>query len=70
MTAAELRSLAESAAEETALLSGMADQVRLRGLAASRETFGLPACDTHLIAKLRNMDPVLLATIRPTKADQ
>jgi len=28
------------------------------------ETFGLPDCDQHLIAKLRNMDPELLATIR------
>jgi hypothetical protein len=27
------------------------------------ETFGLPDCDTHLIAKLRNMDPALLAEI-------
>jgi hypothetical protein len=32
----------------------------------SSETFGLPPCDTHLIAKLRCMDPALLATIRPT----
>lgn len=31
------------------------------------DTFGLPACDTHLIAKLRTLqttDPQLLATIR------
>ena len=32
-------------------------------LTASTETFGLPECDTHLIAKLRNMDPALRATI-------
>lgn len=34
------------------------------------ETFGLPDCDTHLIAKLRTLqttNPQLLATIR-TKA--
>ena len=38
---------------------------------ASTETFGLPACDTHLVAKLRAMDPDLLATIRATgKEDQ
>lgn len=30
------------------------------------ETFGLPACNTHLIAKLRCMDPGLLAAIRET----
>ena len=29
----------------------------------STETFGLPACDSHLIAKLRNMDPDLYASI-------
>jgi hypothetical protein len=29
----------------------------------SVETFGLPDCDTHLIAKLRNMDPALRAAI-------
>jgi len=29
----------------------------------SAETFGLPECDSHLIAKLRNMDPALRATI-------
>jgi hypothetical protein len=27
------------------------------------ETFGLPPCDEHLIAKLRNMPADLLATI-------
>jgi len=32
-------------------------------LPPSTETFGLPVCDTHLIAKLRRMDPALLATI-------
>ena len=31
---------------------------------AKTETFGLPPCDAHLIAKLRNMDPALLADIR------
>ena len=36
----------------------------------STETFGLPACDTHLIAKLRAMDPALLATIRATGKDK
>ena len=29
----------------------------------STATFGLPATDTHLIAKLRRLDPALLATI-------
>jgi len=31
--------------------------------APSTATFGLPATDAHLIAKLRAMDPALLATI-------
>jgi len=31
--------------------------------APSAETFGLPACDERLIAKLRGMDPGLLATV-------
>lgn len=35
----------------------------------STETFGLPPCDAHLIAKLRNMDPALLATIREAGKD-
>lgn len=34
----------------------------------SNESFGLPACDTHLIAKLRRMDPALLATITTKEA--
>lgn len=35
----------------------------------SSETFGLPECDEHLIAKLRRLDPQLLATITtPRKA--
>lgn len=29
----------------------------------STETFGLPAGDAHLIAKLRRLDPAQLATI-------
>jgi hypothetical protein len=33
----------------------------------SVETFGLPDCDTHLIAKLRAMDPALRASILTTK---
>ena len=32
-------------------------------LAPRTETFGLPACDVHLIAKLRQMPADLLATI-------
>jgi hypothetical protein len=32
----------------------------------STETFGLPPTVPNLIAKLRGMDPVLLATIRAT----
>jgi hypothetical protein len=32
----------------------------------STETFGLPACDSHLIAKLRRLDPALLAVLVPT----
>lgn len=31
---------------------------------AGQETFGLPPSNTHLIAKLRRMDPALLASIR------
>lgn len=31
------------------------------------ETFGLPPATPHLIAKLRNMDPDLLKTIRTNK---
>ena len=31
--------------------------------APSAESFGLPATDLHLIAKLRRLDPALLATI-------
>jgi hypothetical protein len=33
----------------------------------SVETFGLPDCDTHLIAKLRAMDPALRASILQAK---
>jgi hypothetical protein len=44
----------------------MTDQARLIGHVANHETFGLPDCDAHLIAKLRNMDPDQLATIRGT----
>lgn len=32
-------------------------------LPESSETFGLPATDAHLIAKLRQLDPALLAAI-------
>ena len=32
-------------------------------LAPRTETFGLPECDTHLIAKLRQLPADLLATI-------
>jgi len=32
-------------------------------LPPSTETFGQPACNTHLIQKLRNLDPALLASI-------
>ena len=34
------------------------------------ETFGLPPCDTHLIAKLRNMPADLLATITGKEEDK
>jgi len=34
----------------------------------STATFGLPETDTHLIAKLRAMDPALLATITTKEA--
>ena len=34
----------------------------------STEMFGLPECDAHLIAKLRRMDPALLASITPQQA--
>ena len=35
----------------------------------STETFGLPPQVPHLIGKLRNMSPELLATIRNTTKD-
>lgn len=34
----------------------------------SVESFGLPATDTHLIAKLRRLDPELLTTITAKEA--
>lgn len=34
--------------------------------APTTETFGLSSCTPHLIAKLRNMSPELLAQIFPT----
>jgi hypothetical protein len=37
--------------------------------ATSAETFGLPPCTPHLIAKLRNMTPERLAQIFPTEKD-
>jgi hypothetical protein len=55
MTAGELQEAATDASEVTLLAEGLAEQARLRGLTAQAETFGLPACDTHLIAKLRAM---------------
>ena len=55
VTAAELQAVAAQAEQDTAHYEGLAEQARLRGLTAEAETFGLPACDTHLIAKLRNM---------------
>jgi hypothetical protein len=58
MTAAELQALAAEKHEETLLFEGITEQARLTGL-----TYGLPPCDTHLIAKLRRMDPALLASI-------
>lgn len=64
MTAGDLQALEAEAREETRLVQGMTEQVRLRSL--TNETYGLPPCDAHLIAKLRNMDPELLAQIRGT----
>lgn len=63
MTAGELQAINAQAAEATLLAEGLTEQARLRGLTAQAETFGLPACDTHLIAKLRNMDPELRAYV-------
>lgn len=59
MTAAELQALASTAAADTAHYQGLTAQAELLGVVAREETYGLPACDTHLIAKLRNMDPAL-----------
>lgn len=66
MTAADLQALAADAKAETLHVQGVTEQSRLRGLTATAETFGLPECDTHLIAKLRNMPPALRETILPT----
>ena len=63
MTAAELQAVNAKAAQDTAHYEGLAEQARLRGLTASAETFGLPACDEHLIAKLRAMPEDLRAYI-------
>ena len=65
MTAAALQALAHDTAQETELVRGTTDQVRLRGLTA--ETFGLPEVVPILIAKLRNLDPAYLADIRGRK---
>jgi hypothetical protein len=66
MSAADLQAVAAAAQLDTQHYRGMADQARLIGLTASAETFGLPATNTHLIAKLRRMPAHLLATIRDT----
>lgn len=58
MTAAELQALAAEKHAETLEYQGRAEQHRLTGL-----TFGQPECNTHLIAKLRRMDPDLYKTI-------
>ena len=58
MTAAEYQALAAEKHAETLEYQGRAEQHTLTGL-----TFGQPECNTHLIAKLRNMDPDLLASI-------
>ncbi|TQJ60501.1 hypothetical protein FBY30_2769 [Arthrobacter sp. SLBN-83] len=58
MTAAELQALAAQKRAETLEYQGLTEQHRLTGL-----TFGQPACNTHLIAKLRRMDPDLYKTI-------
>jgi len=58
MTAAELQAEAAEARTETLLIQGITEQARLTGL-----TYGLPPEDSHLIAKLRRMDPALLASI-------
>ena len=58
MTAAELQALAAQKRAETLEYQGRAEQHRLTGL-----TFGQPACNTHLIQKLRRLDPALLAEL-------
>ena len=55
MTAADLQAVAADAKEQTLHIQGVTEQVRLRGL-----TTETPILD----AKLRNMDPALLALIR------
>jgi hypothetical protein len=62
MTAAQLQALAADVLAATLLADGLAEQARLRGLTA---TFGLPACDAHLIQKLRIMPAELRDTIIP-----
>lgn len=63
MTAGELQKLGAEAGQETRLVEGLTDQLLLRGAVAAAETFGQPATNTHLIAKLRRMDPDLRDTI-------
>lgn len=63
MTAGELQKVGAEADQETRLVEGMTDQVLLRGVVAAAETFGQPVTNTHLIAKLRRMDPNLRNTI-------
>lgn len=57
MTAGELQKLGAEAGQQARLVEGMTDQVLLRGVVAVADTFGQPATNTHLIAKLRRMDP-------------
>lgn len=63
MTAGELQKLGASAEQELHLVQGLSDQVLLRGVVAAADTFGQPVTNTHLIAKLRRMDPDLRNTI-------
>ena len=64
MTAADLAAEAHRAEQETLHYQGLAAQAKLIGLTAQVDTYGQPACNTHLIAKLRAMNPEQLATIR------
>ncbi|WP_285240083.1 hypothetical protein [Pseudarthrobacter sp. MEB009] len=64
MTPTDLAAEQYRAEQETLHYRGLTAQAKLIGLTAQADTYGQPACNTHLIAKLRQMNPEQLATIR------